>query len=238
MDTLAKRLARARESKGLNQSELARALGLSPQAIQNWEGGKSNPRGSRLNDVASVLGITVQYLVTGDDAPAPARSVETNATLLAPISPWCSDTPVDGSEVVVPLLEEVELALGKGAVVAEYYSSTKGIRFSREILHRHHVLPNDAVCFKAIGNSMEPVLPDGSVIGVNKGSTNIIDGKIYALSHGDLLRVKILYRMPSGGLRMRSYNAEEHPDEEYTGAQIQEQSIKIIGRVFWYSVML
>ena len=33
--------------------------------------------------------------------------------------------------------------------------------------------------------------------------------------------------------RLRSFNRDEHPDEEYTAQDIQDQEISVIGRVFW-----
>jgi len=240
MNTLAKRLARAREFKGLNQSELARALGLSPQAVQNWESGKSSPRGSRLAEVASVLGVTAEHLITGS---IPESTPRTNVGIVP--SPYAFNywngktSPPDEGEVIIPFLDEVELLprsrRAGGLAVAE---RPRGLRFSKTFLHNQHVLPDDALCFTVHGNSMEPLLPDGSTVAIDKGNTNIIDGKIYAINHDYLLRVKTLYRMPGGGLRMRSYNSVEHPDEEYTSTQIREQCIEILGRVFWYSAVI
>ena len=60
---------------------------------------------------------------------------------------------------------------------------------------------------------------------------------MYALDHDGLLRVKLLYRQPGGGLRLRSYNSEEHPDESYDGRYVAE-NLRIIGKVFWYSVLI
>ncbi len=80
---------------------------------------------------------------------------------------------------------------------------------------------------------MEPVLPDGSTVGVNIGQTQVIDGKMYAIKHDGQLRVKVLYRIPGGGVRLRSFNQSEHPDESYTAEEMAEKSIEIIGRVFW-----
>ncbi|MNJ74106.1 HTH-type transcriptional regulator PrtR [compost metagenome] len=80
---------------------------------------------------------------------------------------------------------------------------------------------------------MEPVLPDGSTVGINTGQKSVVDGKMYALKHDGQLRVKVLYRLPGGGIRMRSLNNAEHPDESYTPDQMKENDIEIIGRVFW-----
>lgn len=80
---------------------------------------------------------------------------------------------------------------------------------------------------------MEPVLADGSTVGVNIGQRQIVDGKMYAIKHDGQLRVKVLYRVPGGGVRFRSFNQGEHPDEIYTPQEMAEKSIEIIGRVFW-----
>lgn len=84
---------------------------------------------------------------------------------------------------------------------------------------------------------MEPVLPHGSTVGVDTGTTNVIDGKMYALAHAGQLRVKTLYRIPGGGIRLRSFNREEHDDEDYTAEEMIEQEITILGRVFWSSAL-
>ena len=47
MDTYAERLARAMHKKGLNQSELARRIGVKPQAIQHLLSPKKNASGSK-----------------------------------------------------------------------------------------------------------------------------------------------------------------------------------------------
>ena len=83
---------------------------------------------------------------------------------------------------------------------------------------------------------MEPVLPHGSTVGVDTSQTNVIDGKMYAINHDGMLRIKTLYKLPGGGLRLRSFNTAEWPDERYEGDDLKQ--IKVIGKVFWYSVLL
>ncbi|WP_080963115.1 XRE family transcriptional regulator [Pseudomonas fluorescens] len=148
------------------------------------------------------------------------------------ISVWDDDTPVDEDEVEVPFLREVELSAGSGRTVIQESSRAK-LRFGKITLRKHSVQFDQAVCVPVHGNSMEPVLPDGSTVAINKGSTTVVDGKIYAIAHGGQLRVKTLYRLPGGGIRMRSFNRDEHPDEEYTESDMKEHEITILGRVFW-----
>ena len=236
MSTLGKRIAQKREQAGLSQSELARRLNLSPQAVQKWESETSVPRGRRLDEIATVISTTVGYLVTGE-APARVPSTESNAEVLGPIDVWDDDTPLDDDEVYVPFLKEVELSAGSGRTVVEQ-SSNRKLRFGKLTLRRQGVQPSEAVCVTVSGDSMAPVLPNGSVAGVDQGCVSIIDGKMYAINHGGQLRVKILQRLPGGGIRMKSYNRDDYPDEEYTSEQMIQKQILIIGKVFWYSVLV
>lgn len=71
MNTIGSRITAAREAAGLNQSELARKLGISPQAVQKWEakdGTGTTPRGTRLRELALILGTTVEHILFGEDS--------------------------------------------------------------------------------------------------------------------------------------------------------------------------
>lgn len=52
---IAKIIREGREKLNLNQSQLAELVGVSPQAVQQWESGATLPRGKRLNKIAEVL---------------------------------------------------------------------------------------------------------------------------------------------------------------------------------------
>src|SRR5688500_11060058 len=52
---IAKIIREGREKLNLNQSQLAELVGVSPQAVQQWEAGATQPRGKRLNKIAQVL---------------------------------------------------------------------------------------------------------------------------------------------------------------------------------------
>lgn len=67
MTTIATRIANARKELNLNQSELARLLSVTPQAVQSWESGKARPKGARLESLAKALGKSVQWLMLGGD---------------------------------------------------------------------------------------------------------------------------------------------------------------------------
>jgi len=148
---------------------------------------------------------------------------------------WDSDTPLDPDEVELPLFREVELAAGAGATEVIENHGCK-LRFAKSTLSRAGVPPETAACAFVRGNSMEPVMPDGTCVGVNTADKTIRDGEIYAIDHGGMLRVKYLHRRPGGGIKIVSQNSMEHPVEELTADQVA-QEVKIIGRVFWWSVL-
>lgn len=62
---IAKRIRRGRIAQGYSLSELARRVGVSPQAVQQWEFGKTSPKGENLRKLSSILEFTPQYLQYG-----------------------------------------------------------------------------------------------------------------------------------------------------------------------------
>ncbi len=235
MTTTSSRIAAAREAAGLNQSELARKLDVSPQSVQAWESGRTVPRNPKIKMLSDVLGVSVAYLM-GEAGPLESQS-RTADTSLGSIETWDDETPLGDDEVYVPFLKEVELAAGTGRFAIEESDSAR-LRFFKKDLRNNGVQFSNAKCVTVSGNSMMPVLRDGATVGVNMGKNSlgdIVDGEMYAVNHNGQLRVKQVYRTPTG-IKLRSFNHDEHPDENYTFEQIQEQQIAILGHVFWWAM--
>lgn len=246
--TIAQIISEERERLGLNQSELARRLLVTPQSVQAWESGRSTPRMSKFRDIAKALGIQAQVLLRASDLMGAKNLSEFFSAIEAEQFPgegaglenmrvWDDSTPLDDDEVYVPLLQEVELSAGSGRFAIEERPTSK-LRFSKQDLRANGVQFSNAKCVSVSGNSMFPVLRDGAIVGVNVGKnqlTDIVDGEMYAVSHGGQLRVKQVYRLPTG-LRLRSFNREDHPDEDYTFQQLQAEQITLIGHVFWWGM--
>jgi transcriptional regulator with XRE-family HTH domain len=62
-DTLGRRIKAARMQRGVNQAELARALGISANAMVDIEKDRSYPRADRLINIMEVLQVTGNYLL-------------------------------------------------------------------------------------------------------------------------------------------------------------------------------
>ncbi|MCU8034397.1 MULTISPECIES: helix-turn-helix transcriptional regulator [unclassified Shewanella] len=225
------RMKQRRKELGLTQPAVAKSIGLTKATVSLWESGSTSPKGENLHALAKVLNCTPEYLLYGETAKKP----ESNAEWAGGFETWDSSTPLGDDEVEIPFYMEVELAAGAGIAEAGEYFGPK-LRFAKSTLRGQGVSAPDAVCVKVAGNSMEPVLPHGSTVGVDTSKVDIIDGKMYAINHDGMLRVKMLYKLPGGGIRLRSYNTEEWKDENISFEQLK--NIKIIGKVFWYSVLI
>lgn len=161
-------------------------------------------------------------------------AAEANAELIGPMAGWDSSTPLGDDEVAIPLYKEVELAAGGGATeVIEVPGRL--LRFAKSTLREAGVQEANAVCATIKGRSMERLIMDGATIGIDTGTKHIEDGEIYAFDQDGMLRVKYLYRLPGGGVRVRSENDDEFPDETLTTEQFA--SIRMLGWVFWWSTV-
>lgn len=59
-------IAELRKEKGLTQASLAGRFGISNKAVSKWENGKSLPDASIMLELCSILGITVNELLSGE----------------------------------------------------------------------------------------------------------------------------------------------------------------------------
>jgi transcriptional regulator with XRE-family HTH domain len=58
-----KKLRKARESKGLTQSELAEKSGMKPSAISHFESGRRRPSFDNLKKLADALNVNIDFLL-------------------------------------------------------------------------------------------------------------------------------------------------------------------------------
>lgn len=228
------RLKQLRETKQMSQRALAAECGWGPSRISNYESGIRSINLDDAEIIANALHVFPEELLFGETRAQP----QGNAELLGNMQVWDSKTPLGIDEVSIPFLSEVKLSAGNGFACDAEHDNGFRLRFAKSTLKRYGVSENDAVCVSVTGNSMEPVLPDGSTVGINCADTTLVDGKIYAINHSGELFIKKLYKLPGGGLRIYSFNEAEYPSREYSAIEVEEQKITILGRVFWYSVML
>ncbi|MCG9962376.1 S24 family peptidase [Shewanella cutis] len=231
MDT-SERIKRRMRALGLKSVDLVKQTGASKGAISHWVNGTTQPSGENLLSLAKCLKCSPDWLLSGEAEKIEVR--ESNAEWHAGFELWDGDTPLRDDEVALPFYREVELAAGSGSTFVQENGGCK-LRFAKSTLKKSRVEPHHAACVTVSGNSMLPVLRHGTTVGVDTSKKSIIDGEMYAIDHDGMLRVKMLYRTPGGGIRIKSYNNDEFPDEFISTEKAAE--IKIIGWVFWWSVL-
>lgn len=232
MKTFAERLNAAMNMASLSQAQLAERVGISQPAVQKMASGKTT--GSRkMVEIARALNVRPEWLSAGigamkvsDDALPPENEWGT-------VDAWDKNTPLPADEVEVPFLKDIEFACGNGRVQEEDHNGFK-LRFSKATLRRvgANTDGTGVLCFPAVGNSMEPLIPDGATVAINCNDKRIVDGKVYAVNQDGWKRLKMLYRVGPDKVSLRSYNSQEHPDEEHPLSEIE-----IIGRMFWSSML-
>lgn len=236
LPTLPDRLLHAMKARSVVQETLAELAGCTQASVQKILSGKTQ-KSKFLPNIARALRVDIDWLELGKvPHPETLQSFPRDGAplTLGLLSPWDDETPLDEDEVELPVYKEVELSSGPGRSEVLMLEGRK-VRFSRRTLLSAGVDLNNAACATNTGNSNFPLILDKATLGVDRGMTRIIDGKIYALDHNGFLRIKFLYRLPSGGIRLRSYNRDEYADEDFTFDEVMEQRITILGRVFWWS---
>ena len=74
MNGLPERIAAVRHRLGLSRPTFAARVGVTRNVVIRWEGGKHRPGAARLDRIAKLGGVSVDWLLRGDRRPAtPAR---------------------------------------------------------------------------------------------------------------------------------------------------------------------
>jgi phage repressor protein C with HTH and peptisase S24 domain len=234
--SIADRVKNRRLELGYTQVQLADAANTSQQAIQQLEHGKTK-QPTYLLDLAEALKCEAQWLLTGSGmAPKPfiPNSMAIQENELGIVEDWEKSTSLFSDGIEVPFLRDIELVAVDGDFKEEDHSGLK-LRFSKGTLRRvgARVDGKGVLCFPVRGNSMEPQIPEGATVAVNTEDKQIVDGKIYVINESGWKRMKILYRIGPNAVSIRSYNKDEHPDEEKSLSDVE-----VIGRVFWYAALI
>jgi len=125
--------------------ELAKALGVDPYWLSTGQGGK---------DVHNPIVSTV------------ILKPESNAEWMGGFELWDNETPLRDDEVALHFFREVELSGGAGRHHVQENHGRK-LRFAKSTLKDRGVSIGSAACVTVSGDSMSPVLPNGSTVGID-----------------------------------------------------------------------
>lgn len=100
MEKLGANIMRHRKAKGLTQMQLANELGISFQAVSNWERGQSAPDISKLSELSAVLDVSIDEILGNPRTAEIIKQVESDRVPVL--------DPREAVEVA-PILEEKQM---------------------------------------------------------------------------------------------------------------------------------
>ncbi|MFA1562808.1 XRE family transcriptional regulator [Aliivibrio fischeri] len=211
MKSIGIRIKTQRKLKGLTQEGLAHQMGTTKAAVSRWETDRNAVAANKLQLLADILSVDAEWILTGK---SPGIESSLNDFVF-----WAK------------LYPDICTVVGNGSV--KYDKKLELIPIpSRFVKYQND--KSQIYCVAVKGDSMSPVLYDGSIIAVNPANKCIKDGRMYLIQQNDLLRVKIVHQLPDK-LIFRSYN-KDFEDEKYNLKDTAiRSSMRILGEVFWYS---
>ena len=54
-----------RDAKGMKDADVARETGITKSTFSDWKNGRSNPKDAKLQKIADLFGVSVEYIRTG-----------------------------------------------------------------------------------------------------------------------------------------------------------------------------
>ena len=214
----------AMRKKGRTAYSVAQAMGVSPNwlyRIVNMDRGILLPT---LREVARELGVSMGELVDPHDGAA-----DRNDTSHAKVE--TTDASDDGSFARRPV-EVLEVASAAG-VGAEVFDETPVglLWFRNDWLDRHAIDPKQCNIISVRGESMEPTLPDGCSILVDRKRGEPHEGRIYVMRTDEGLVVKRLDKDEKGRWLVVSDNPDWPPAPMLYGTDIIGE-VRWLGRTF------
>ena len=210
----AERLKKARQESGLTLEKVAEAVNTSFNTIWRYEAGHHHPSGPMLYALATLYGKPVDWFFLDDLGN---KIAEPKVTYQLGDS---SDTrPVEVLEVA-----------GAGGSGTEVYDETPVglLWFRNDWLKRHSIDPKQCNIINVQGESMEPTLPDGCSVLVDRKRTEPHEGRIYVMRTEEGLVVKRLGKDEEGRWLALSDNEDWEP-------KLLNYGSEIVGEVRWYS---
>jgi hypothetical protein len=189
---------------GLNQTELANRLGVTPQDITNWK--KRGMPPEHHAPAARLLGRTVELVLGIASAPV---------------------ATAPGQDFIPIRRVQFKLAAGVSGFAVEYLNGdAPSIFFRADWLRSMNLRPDRVFAVKVTGRSMEPGLHDGDLVVVDTDNTTPDDGAVFAVNYEGELGIKRLKR-DAGHWWLSSDNQDKvrFPDK------VCGEGVYLIGRV-------
>ena len=187
-------------------ADLARAVGVSDNAIYKWVSGRGQPSMISLVNLARAARVSIEWLATGQESKGEARAAES------------------GEYVYLPR-NSVRTAGGRGVQnrqIVDY------VAFKTEWLRRRFGIdPKSLMLIEAVSDSMAPTIDEGDLVVVDLRDPRFRHDGVYVLRASGDLPIKRIQRRPDGKLIIRNDNAAYEP------TVVAADSVNVVGHVIW-----
>ena len=197
---------------------VASASGVPVSTLNDALSGASDLRSSAMAALARACGVSLDWLMFGDEPLAPATPAPTGQDLQGLV--WVARY-------------EVAASAGNGAEVVDEPRATHW-PVPKEMLRGLARDPRTLAFLEVGGDSMAPTLADGDPIIIDQAAVTVDREAVYVLSVGPELFIKRVRRAvePDGRIALVLVSDNRaYPDIEI-GADSQEH-VRVIGRVVW-----
>ncbi len=193
-------------------ADLARAVGVSDNAIYKWMSGRGQPSVTNLVALARAARVSVEWLATGRELSGTKHGHR--------------PTGQPGDYVFVPRYDVKEPAARGGTIRSEQIVDYLAFKLDW-VRSRLNTDPRNLLLIEALGDSMAPTLEEADLLLVDLGEPRFRNDGVYVLRRQHDLAVKRVQRRPDGSLLVKSDNPA------YESSVVANDSIRVIGRVIW-----
>jgi len=189
-------------------ADLARAVGVSDNAIYKWVSGRGQPSMISLVNLARAARVSIEWLATGQDAAkGEAQKAESNEYVYLPRN-------------------SVRSSVGRGTVQSRQIVDYLALK-TEWLRRRLGVDPRSLMLLEAVSDSMSPTIDEGDLVLVDLRDPRFRHDGVYVLRTSGELSIKRIQRRPDGKLIIRNDNAAYEP------AVVAADGVNIVGHAIW-----
>lgn len=220
----------------------AAAVGVTPEQLNKWVKGTVKVPVEALRTLSEVAHVDFSWLATGGGVSP--RNGPTQIRELAARRDEVKEPGVEGKLILatadpagpdfirLPMYPDVHASAGPGVVpISEQANDV--VAFGRGFLRDQGAVPERCSIIWARGTSMEPTIPDGSILVVDHSQSTVEHGCIYVFNVSDRLLVKRARWRMDGKLDLVSDNTNEvHPTETFAPDTVEQ--LRVVGRLVYF----
>ncbi len=189
---------------------VAKAVGVSDNAIYKWLSGRGQPSVTNLVALARAARVSIEWLATGEESKQSAQAI-TRA--------------VEHGDFIFMPRNRIRFSSGREGILRSD-QVVDSIAFRAEwVKRRLSTESRDLLLIEVVGDSMAPTVEDMDLILADLAEPRFRQDGIYLLRHDSGLAVKRIQRRPDGKLLIRSDNPK------YEAMVVS--TVNVIGRVIW-----